>query len=155
MCFFAGSWKFFERMFKYLYGRVCFTIQIFSRSVVAVFQSEKLIHFKYYSLLVLIPFYTPFNLLLEKIRIDMSVVDVWADQVGWRTLCIKTGYGKPTPTENQEGSSTLTDRSRVFLDDVVLDFDWLTKFSVFRSRFWLLSTTFWFSAKSVRSYEWR
>ena len=45
---------------------------------------------------------------------------------GWKTLCIKIGYSEPRGAERREVSSTLAENSRVFLGDVILDFDWLT-----------------------------
>ena len=51
------------------------------------------------------------------------------------SLCIKIGYTEPSGFERQEGTSTLSESSRVFLGDLILDSDWLTKYRVFHARF--------------------
>ena len=49
----------------------------------------------------------------------------------WKTLYIKIDYSKQSGAESHEGSSTVVESSRVFLGDVILDSDWLTKFKGF------------------------
>ena len=61
----------------------------------------------------------------------------WSDRGGgWgcKTPCIKCinkGYSKPRGAESGEESFTPAESSWVFLGDVILDSDWLTKFMVF------------------------
>ena len=39
-CFFGGSWKFVEKIFKNVFGRVCFRFQMLIMLLMAVFQSK-------------------------------------------------------------------------------------------------------------------
>ena len=61
---------------------------------------------------------------------------------GWKTLCIKIGYSESTRAESREKYSTLLEFSGVFLGEVILDSDWLTKFWTFCGRFWLTADNF-------------
>ena len=62
---------------------------------------------------------------------ENQVVYEWADKVGWRSLSIKISYSEPTWAQSREETSIIAESSRVFLGDVKLDFDWLTKFKGF------------------------
>ena len=63
---------------------------------------------------------------------------MWAEYLGGgRPSYNKIGYSEPTGAQSREGSSTLAESSRVFFGTVILDSDWLTKFRVYRARFWL------------------
>ena len=55
------------------------------------------------------------NILILGVVVATRVVGVWPMVVegGWKTLCIKIGYSKPTRAESREGSSTLAKSSRV------------------------------------------
>ena len=49
----------------------------------------------------------------------------------WSPLCFKIGYSETTWTQSREGTCTLTESCRVFLSDVILKSDWVTKFKRF------------------------
>ena len=59
-----------------------------------------------------------------------------------KTPCIKIGYSEPRGAKKREGSFTVAGSCRVFLDDVILDSDWLTTITVFRAWFWLAADKF-------------